>query len=245
MLGLLETENEWTVKRTTHLEPPQEEIVHEIVSRTRGNDTSVPVGRDRWWYVTRTREGKQYFATYRLPIDPEDPARRPAFNGWKHLIWDDNSLAGGGSLSACRVSLRPPTGVWTSWASVSSETSTFDCVSSTSGRTRWPTTLLTASGTTWHGQPTQRRSSTRTPTTRGANGRSDSIKSASRRGRISYSSRKTMDVSTSTTGLSATGDGSSPTHRRLRPSRPFSTTSPTPTLRRPLCTHGVRGSTTP
>ena len=78
VLGLLEAENEWTAERTAHLEPLQEEIVREIASRTKEDDTSIPVRRGRWWYVTRTWEGKQYPATYRIPVDPEDPARRPA-----------------------------------------------------------------------------------------------------------------------------------------------------------------------
>ena len=68
---------------------------------------------------------------------------------------------------------------------------------------------------------------------------------APRRGRTGCSSRKTTGVSTSATGLPATGDGSSSTRRRLRPPRPFSTTSPTSTLRRSSCARGVRGSTTP
>ena len=95
VLALLEAENEWTAERTAHLEPLQEEIVREIASRTKEDDTSIPVRRGRWWYVTRTWEGKQYPATYRIPVDPEDPARRPTVDGRELLVWDGNSLAEG------------------------------------------------------------------------------------------------------------------------------------------------------
>lgn len=95
VLALLEAENEWTAERTAHLEPLQEEIVREIASRTKEDDTSIPVRRGRWWYVTRTWEGKQYPATYRIPVDPEDPARRPTVDGRERLVWDGNSLAEG------------------------------------------------------------------------------------------------------------------------------------------------------
>ena len=100
VLDLLEAENAWTAERTAHIYPLQEAIVHEIASRTRENDTTAPVRQGDWWYVTRTWEGKQYPATFRLPINSSDPARRPVFDGSEHLVWDGNSLGEGAEFFA-------------------------------------------------------------------------------------------------------------------------------------------------
>ena len=100
VLDLLEAENAWTAERTAHIYPLQEAIVDEIASRTRENDTTAPVRQGDWWYVTRTWEGKQYPATFRLPINSSDPARRPVFDGSEHLVWDGNSLGEGAEFFA-------------------------------------------------------------------------------------------------------------------------------------------------
>ncbi len=100
VLDLLEAENAWTAERTAHIYPLQEALVDEIASRTRENDTTAPVRQGDWWYVTRTWEGKQYPATFRLPINSSDPARRPVFDGSEHLVWDGNSLGEGAEFFA-------------------------------------------------------------------------------------------------------------------------------------------------
>ena len=238
VLGLLEAENEWTAERTAHLEPLQEEIVREIASRTKEDDTSVPVRRGRWWYVTRTWEGKQYPATYRIPVDPEDPARRPAVDGRERLVWDGNSLAEGeeffgvsgfapspdGRLGALGVDFTGDEHFRLRVFDVETGAVVDDAVDGLGYGLAWTADskaiVYSRVDDSWRQWQIWLH-------------------------RVGCSSRNTTGVSPSATGLPATGAGSSSTRRRLRPRRRFSTTSPTSTLRRSSCARGVRGSTIP
>ncbi|MDO4888544.1 MAG: S9 family peptidase [Actinomycetaceae bacterium] len=67
LIELLEAENAWADARTAHLGPLREAIVGELASRTREDDTSLPVRQGDWWYFSRTWEGRQYPALFRLP----------------------------------------------------------------------------------------------------------------------------------------------------------------------------------
>src|SRR5690606_5813353 len=49
------------------------QVFTEIKDRTLETDMSVPVRHDRWWYYSRTVEGKQYAIRCRAPLaDPDD-----------------------------------------------------------------------------------------------------------------------------------------------------------------------------
>ena len=60
VLDYLRAENDYTEKRTAHLESLREAIFSEISDRTLQTDLSVPARRGGFWYYTRTVEGKQY-----------------------------------------------------------------------------------------------------------------------------------------------------------------------------------------
>lgn len=108
VLGLLEAENTWTEKQTKHLDGLIETIVEEIASRTREDDTSVPVRYGQWWYRTQTWKGKQYAATLRTPV--HDPRVRPGEESTWTMVWDGNVLAEGREFFAVSEFLPAPNG---------------------------------------------------------------------------------------------------------------------------------------
>lgn len=112
----LEAENAWTASRTAHLAPLEEAVFTEVKSRIRETDMSLPVRAGRWWYFSRTTEGKSYGTMCRIPvtggsdaaswIPPEIVAGVPADG--EQVILDSNALADGHeffSLGAATVTL--------------------------------------------------------------------------------------------------------------------------------------------
>ena len=101
LIELLKAENAWTEERTAHLTPLREAIMGELASRTREDDTSVLMREGDWWYFTRTWEGKQYPAVFRIPVDgsdgPDRVSRRPEDLDVQAAqpVWDGNLLAEG------------------------------------------------------------------------------------------------------------------------------------------------------
>ena len=101
LIELLKAENAWTEERTAHLTPLREAIMGELASRTREDDTSVLMREGDWWYFTRTWEGKQYPAVFRIPVDgpdgPDHVSRRPEDLDVQAAqpVWDGNLLAEG------------------------------------------------------------------------------------------------------------------------------------------------------
>ncbi len=99
VIAHLEAENAWTLSQTADLEPLATEIMHEITSRTRETDLSVPVRRGEWWYFTRTVEGESYGIHSRAPISGPDDwtppvvGEQPAFG--EQVIVDANVEARG------------------------------------------------------------------------------------------------------------------------------------------------------
>jgi oligopeptidase B len=62
----LNNENAYAEARTSYLEPLRARIFEEIKSRTQETDLSVPEAYRGWWYYSRTSQGKQYAAQYRV-----------------------------------------------------------------------------------------------------------------------------------------------------------------------------------
>ncbi|MGA0568720.1 S9 family peptidase [Rathayibacter sp. KR2-224] len=78
VIAHLEAENEYTEARTGHLASLRDRIFDEIRSRTQETDLSVPVREGRWWYYSRSFQGKQYGVQCRAPIASEDDWTPPA-----------------------------------------------------------------------------------------------------------------------------------------------------------------------
>jgi oligopeptidase B len=111
-LAYLEAENAYTQARTSHLEPLRERIFEEIKARTLETDLSVPVRIGRFWYYSRTIEGKQYGLSCRRPITASDDWVPPVLDAAappadEQVLLDVNELAEGHdffSLGASTVS---------------------------------------------------------------------------------------------------------------------------------------------
>lgn len=94
VLDYLRAENDYTEKRTEHLESLREAIFSEISDRTLQTDLSVPARRGGYWYYTRTVEGKQYAISCRVKVDGDEP---PATDGeipGEEVMLDGNEVAG-------------------------------------------------------------------------------------------------------------------------------------------------------
>ncbi|WP_460531596.1 S9 family peptidase [Humibacter ginsengiterrae] len=104
VIAHLEAENAFTEARTAHLEPLRKRIFEEIRSRTQETDLSVPVREGRWWYYSRSFEGRQYGVQCRAPIASDDDwtpptvadvdAGTPALAG-EQVLFDANAEAEG------------------------------------------------------------------------------------------------------------------------------------------------------
>ncbi|HWU23631.1 MAG TPA: S9 family peptidase [Nocardioides sp.] len=105
VLAYLEAENAYTDSRTAHLAGLRTQIFEEIKARTLETDLSLPSRVRGYWYYGRSFEGRQYGATYRVPVADEDdwtplqPAEaakpdEPALPG-EELLLDLDALAEG------------------------------------------------------------------------------------------------------------------------------------------------------
>ncbi|MEJ4113461.1 S9 family peptidase [Corynebacterium kroppenstedtii] len=115
-LAYLRAENEYTEARTRGLDPLRDAIFQEIKGRTQETDLSVPVRLGGWWYYGRSREGKSYGVSCRIPVTmtgdtakdwtpPTIDAQSAPEN--EQIILDSNVLAEGTeffSLGASSVS---------------------------------------------------------------------------------------------------------------------------------------------
>ncbi|GAA2055547.1 S9 family peptidase [Williamsia deligens] len=77
VIAYLEAQNALTEADTAELADLRAAIVGEIKSRTKETDMSVPVRRGRFWYYSRTAEGKQYGVSCRCPIRADDDWNPP------------------------------------------------------------------------------------------------------------------------------------------------------------------------
>jgi oligopeptidase B len=94
----LDEENEYTRASTVHLAELRQSIFDEIKSRTLETDLSVPVRQSRYWYYSRTVEGRQYGIHCRIPISGDDDWTPPDLaegHDREEVLLDDNVEAEG------------------------------------------------------------------------------------------------------------------------------------------------------
>jgi oligopeptidase B len=110
-IAYLEAENAYTEAMTAGQAELRDTIFGEIKSRTQETDLSVPTRKGRWWYYTRTVEGKQYGVHCRREVRPDDSGPPLSPDGspldGEEVLLDGNELAGDSqffSLGAFQVS---------------------------------------------------------------------------------------------------------------------------------------------
>ncbi|MBA2509819.1 MAG: S9 family peptidase [Nocardioidaceae bacterium] len=94
VLAHLKAENTYTEQRSRHLAPLRESLFNEIKDRTQESDMSVPSRKGRWWYFSRTTEGRQYAAHCRAPVDSPDDWEPPAITAAQPLPGEQVLLDG-------------------------------------------------------------------------------------------------------------------------------------------------------
>ena len=116
VLALLGAENDYTGRRTAHLEGLRQALFAEIKSRIVETDQAVPVRKGPWWYYPRTVEGADYPLHCRLPVDgpgrdrgtPPLPPAGAAPWADEVVLLDENALAAGhGYLDVANISVSP------------------------------------------------------------------------------------------------------------------------------------------
>lgn len=101
LLEYLAAENAFTAAATEHQAALRAAIYGEIAARTKQTDLSVPSfvthsGGDRWWYFSRTTEGLDYPAHYRLPATSRDETPDlTVVQPTERVLLDVNALAEG------------------------------------------------------------------------------------------------------------------------------------------------------
>jgi oligopeptidase B len=110
-IAYLEAQNAYTEVMTAGQAELREAMFGEIKARTQEADLSVPTRKGRWWYYTRTVEGRQYRVYCRREIQPGDAGPPVSPDGspldGEEVLLDGNELAGDGqffSLGAVAVS---------------------------------------------------------------------------------------------------------------------------------------------
>ncbi|WP_308164875.1 S9 family peptidase [Nonomuraea sediminis] len=108
----LEAENAYLKQETAHLEELQEKVFQEIKGRTQETDLSVPSRKGKWWYFTRTQEGKQYAISIRVPATDEQPpvVTPEAILPGEQVLLDGNELAGDSAFFSIGTSAVSPDG---------------------------------------------------------------------------------------------------------------------------------------
>ncbi|MEO6471930.1 MAG: S9 family peptidase [Aeromicrobium sp.] len=99
-LAYLEAENAYAEEQTNHLAGLRQQIFDEIKNRTEETDLSVPSRYGKWWYYSRTVEGKQYGLRCRCPIEDIDDWTPPTLDAkaeipGEEILLDSNVEAEG------------------------------------------------------------------------------------------------------------------------------------------------------
>lgn len=92
VIKYLEAENAYTVAMTKDLKPFQEALYKEMLGRIKQTDLSVPVRRGKYFYYSRTEEGKQYPIYCRKAAAPDGSYVAKAA---EFVMLDQNELAKG------------------------------------------------------------------------------------------------------------------------------------------------------
>jgi oligopeptidase B len=113
LLAYLTAENDHAIAATEHLSALADTIYEEFRSRIHETDLSVPVRHDRWWYYSRTIEGKQYPVDGRV-LRSEHPDRPALADGavpaGEEVLLDHNAEAVGHDFFAVGGSEVSPAG---------------------------------------------------------------------------------------------------------------------------------------
>jgi oligopeptidase B len=86
VIAYLEAENEYTEAKMKHTQKLQDKLYHELVSRIKETDLSVPVKWGDFYYYSRTEEGKQYQIYCR---------KKGSLEAEEEILLDVNELAQG------------------------------------------------------------------------------------------------------------------------------------------------------
>ena len=98
VLAYLDSENAYTAAGMRHTEALQDKLYHEMLSRLRETDLSVPYRENGYWYYSRTEQGKAYPILCR---------KRGSLEAKEEVYLDENELAAGKkffALGALQVS---------------------------------------------------------------------------------------------------------------------------------------------
>ncbi|WP_297623354.1 S9 family peptidase [Nocardia sp.] len=100
VISYLEEENAYTDAQTEALAPLREKLYDEIKARTRETDLSLPTRMGKFWYYSRSFEGKQYGVFCRCPIAGSDDWTPPLLEvgvdiPGEQVLLDSNELAEG------------------------------------------------------------------------------------------------------------------------------------------------------
>lgn len=119
-VAYLKAENAHTADRTAHLAQLRETVFGEIKSRTQETDLSVPVRKGRYWYYTRTEEGKQYGIHCRRAVAPGEVDPPSTGDGTplagEEILLDGNALAQGHDFFSLGTFDVSPDGRWLAYS---------------------------------------------------------------------------------------------------------------------------------
>jgi oligopeptidase B len=105
VVSYLEAENAYAEAMTRHLESFREALYNEMLGRIKQTDLSVPVRDGKYYYYSRTEEGKQYPVQCRKPAAPDGSFDEKAA---EFVLLDQNEMAKGlPFLSLGAVSVSP------------------------------------------------------------------------------------------------------------------------------------------
>lgn len=86
VIAYLESENAYYQAMTAHTKALQDSLFHEMRSRIKEDDTSVPYKRNGYWYITRYESGKEY---------PVYSRKRETLEAEEEVMFNANELAEG------------------------------------------------------------------------------------------------------------------------------------------------------
>ena len=96
VVAYLEAENAYVEAGTAHTKPLQEQLYKEMLGRLKETDQAVPQRDGRWWYYTRTEQGKSY------PVFARRPGSAAAMSASapEQVLLDQNARAAGKKFHA-------------------------------------------------------------------------------------------------------------------------------------------------
>lgn len=100
VLAYIAEENQYYAKTMAPLETTIESLVEEFRNRSKENDATLPVAREKWWYWKATRKDEEYPKYFRCPrsLHPQRPSSSSDLEGapaGTELILDGNVKAAG------------------------------------------------------------------------------------------------------------------------------------------------------